>query len=625
MPSISVSDARAAEGGGTIDFTVKVTPPLRGRSISLDYAVIAGTATAGSDYTFELESERTSKNVRIPAGLSTYVIRVPITDDVLDEADEETLTLRLSKPLGEVVKLEGGVDSLTATGIIEDDDPTPVVSISGPDGRISYVSESSTGPVTFTLTIEGPTAETVSIDYMTGEARGVVRQRSGLTGATEGQDYVSATGTVRFQPGEKTKTVTVQLTDDDVSEDTEFFALLVRNSRNAQFKNGAAMDGAGVGILDQDMRGVTVEPTSLMLTEPKDGEKGTAESYRVALTSQPTEDVTVTVEQSGDGATLSTTTLEFTPDNWATAQGVTVTPTGDDDAVNENVMLTHILAGGDYDGLTADGVTVTVMDIDTRGVTLSTTTLAITEGGRGTYTVKLDTQPVASTTVAVTGAGDASVGPAELVFTTRNWSTPQTVTVTAVEDDDAADEPQTMVTHMATGGDYVGIGVDNVRVTITDDDDPRVSVSFEQNSYTVSEGATTSVAVRLSADPERSLSVPLTIVELGGATSTDYSGVPDSLMFSAGQTEKEFTFSATQDTEDDDDESVRVTLGTLPDRVTRGSVSTTTISIMDDDDPSVSVSFEQDSYTLSEGSTTTIGLKLSADPERSVTSTAEGR
>ena len=168
------------------------------------------------------------------------------------------------------------------------------------------------------------------------------------------------------------------------------------------------------------------------------------------------------------------------------------------------------------------------------------------------------------------------------------------------------------------GGDYEGIGADNVRVTIKDDDDPRVSVSFGASSYTVGEGATTSVAVRLSADPERSVSVPLTIVELGGATSTDYSGVPDSLMFSAGQTEKEFTFVSTPDTDDDDGEGVRVTLGTLPDRVTRGSVSTTTISIIDDDDPSVAVSFGSASYTVPEGSTTTVSVTLSADPERRV-------
>ena len=157
----------------------------------------------------------------------------------------------------------------------------------------------------------------------------------------------------------------------------------------------------------------------------------------------------------------------------------------------------------------------------------------------------------------------------------------------------------------------------SVTVSITDDDDPVVSVSFEQSAYTVSEGSGVTVKVTLNAAPERSVQIPLTATGQGGATTADYS-VPASVTFQSGDTEKSFTFTATDDSNDDDGESVELTFGTLPSGVSAGATTTTTVTITDDDDPAVSVSFEQDSYTVSEGSGVTVKVTLSTPPERSV-------
>ena len=72
------------------------------------------------------------------------------------------------------------------------------------------------------------------------------------------------------------------------------------------------------------------------------------------------------------------------------------------------------------------------------------------------------------------------------------------------------------------------------------------------------------MTVTLSADPERTVEVPITTTNQGGATSADYSGVPTSVTFDAGQTSKTITFTAAQDTVDDDGESVELGFGTLP-------------------------------------------------------------
>ena len=118
---------------------------------------------------------------------------------------------------------------------------------------------------------------------------------------------------------------------------------------------------------------------------------------------------------------------------------------------------------------------------------------------------------------------------------------------------------------------------------IDDDDDPEVKVSFAQSSYTAPEGATVSVVVELDADPERSVTIPITATNEGGATAADYS-VPDSVTFAAGETARAVVFTATMDDQDDDDESVQLAFGpTLPPGVTQGTPSTTTVSITDDD------------------------------------------
>ena len=156
-------------------------------------------------------------------------------------------------------------------------------------------------------------------------------------------------------------------------------------------------------------------------------------------------------------------------------------------------------------------------------------------------------------------------------------------------------------------------------VSITDDDVPSVTVSFEQGTYTVAEGGTVEVTVTLSADPERTVTIPITKANQGTASDADYSGVPASVVFNSGETGKSITFSATQDTIDDDGESVQLGFGVLPTGVSTGGTATSTVSITEDDVPSVTVSFGSAAYTVAEGGTVEVTVTLSADPERTVT------
>ena len=109
------------------------------------------------------------------------------------------------------------------------------------------------------------------------------------------------------------------------------------------------------------------------------------------------------------------------------------------------------------------------------GVTVSPTALTVTEEDTtgDSYTVVLDSQPTASVEITVAGhAGtDVTPTPTSLAFTTSDWDTAQTVTVTAGSDADTTNETVTL-THSAasTDSNYQGITIGDVTVTVNDDD-----------------------------------------------------------------------------------------------------------------------------------------------------------
>ena len=120
-------------------------------------------------------------------------------------------------------------------------------------------------------------------------------------------------------------------------------------------------------------------------------------------------------------------------------------------------------------------------------------------------------------------------------------------------------------------------------VNITDNDVRAVMVRYEQASYTVGEGSSVDVKVILSADPERRVTISIRMLDLGGATTDDYSVTPTSLTFNSGETEKSITFAATDDSVNDDGESVRLGFGPLPTGVSAGTPREATVNITDND------------------------------------------
>ncbi|SMN16512.1 extracellular nuclease, putative [uncultured Candidatus Thioglobus sp.] len=82
----------------------------------------------------------------------------------------------------------------------------------------------------------------------------------------------------------------------------------------------------------------------------------------------------------------------------------------------------------------------------------------------------LNTQPTSNVTITLTSNDTtAATVTSPLTFTSGNWSTPQTVTITGVNDADAVSETVT-ISHALSGGGYNAVTMTNFTATMTDDD-----------------------------------------------------------------------------------------------------------------------------------------------------------
>ena len=257
-------------------------------------------------------------------------------------------------------------------------------------------------------------------------------------------------------------------------------------------------------------------------------ENGSA-TYGVSLAAKPAANVTVTPSVSGDDSfSVAPASLTFTPDNYGTAQTLTVTAATDDtELANGSATVAHTAgSAGDahsgYDGVPARNLTATEIDktgeveIRNAAADADITTLGVPEGGSATYKVKLNAPPTGSVTVRLalqptSGDRDITASPTRLSFNASNWNQAKTVTVRAAEDDDYTIGSRT-ISHTASGG---GFNVTHpVDLTASEVDD---EASFEFTNadgdaiagLTVPEGGSADYYVALSTPPASAVQVNL--------------------------------------------------------------------------------------------------------------------
>ena len=263
---------------------------------------------------------------------------------------------------------------------------------------------------------------------------------------------------------------------------------------------------------------------------------------------------------------------------------MTVSAADDSDGRDESVTIGNAAAGGGYNGKSAN-YKATVTD-DDRGLTLSPASVTVAEGSTETYTVKLAAEPAASVTVAVSrtsGDTDLTVDKSSLTFTTSNYNTSQTVTVSAAEDNDYLDGTATY-THTASGGDYGNV---SAALTATEDDNDLPPITLSLNPTSVDENASPT-AVTVTTDRTGSVSVTTVTVKVGKSTDsaisgTDYAAVSDfTITIADGTTSKTGTFTLAPIDNDVDENDKTLTVWAT---VEGFEVAATNLTLVDDDEP----------------------------------------
>ena len=264
-------------------FTVTLTGTRTG-SVTVDYATTGGTARQGSDYT------HTSGSLTFATNESSKTISVPTEEDDIEEPTE-TFTVTLNNPGGATIQ-DG-----TATGTITDDDG-PVTAL--PLLNIIDDTAKEVEQAQFTVTLSRTSTRTVTVDYATADGT-----------AQQGSDYTAAAGTLRFAPGEASKTIPVPTVEDTVEEQTETFTVTLSNPGGATIQ-----DGTATGTITDD-EPVTPLPTlTITDTEVKEGDMA-----EFLVTLRPASDRTATVSfRTVDGTaaagfdyTSTMGTLRFEP------------------------------------------------------------------------------------------------------------------------------------------------------------------------------------------------------------------------------------------------------------------------------------------------------------------------
>jgi hypothetical protein len=258
------------------------------------------------------------------------------------------------------------------------------------------------------------------------------------------------------------QTVTVRGVNDDVDDGDQpyQFSIAATSADPNYVRSVPNLDALNA---DNDTAGFLPPSVgTLSVTEPSG-----STTFTLRLRTQPTQNVTIPL--GVDDATeisVSPAQLVFTAANWADPQTVTVTSVNDD--IADGTATPHVtlgpIASGDtnYAPLTLADINVNSFDDDSAVVRIaSTPTLSTFEVGTSTtFTVVLTSEPSVTTTIGLSSNDitEATVSPALLTFTAANWATPQTVTVTGVQDAPIAldgDQPYVItVASPAGAGEY---------------------------------------------------------------------------------------------------------------------------------------------------------------------------
>lgn len=431
------------------------------------------------------------------------------------------------------------------------------------------------------------------------------------------------------------QTVTVIPTHDYVSNGTRSVVISHKpSSTDVHYQNlsNTSWSNVTVTITDAiDTPGITFSSNSVPLAT----EGATlANAYTVVLNTKPTANVVVTLTPDSS-LQVSPSTITFTPTtgDWDVPRQVHILPIHDYYAQGTHVgIINHSAVSTDpnytspaiqFSDLSGN-VSVTIMDIDSVGVSLSKSSVAVTENGTtDTYTVNLLSKPTQDVEIYLQDASPSalvSLSPSPLIFSPDTWNplAPQTVTVTAIHDylKNSINPRGTLILHSANSGDetYNGINIASISASVTDSDTGGLLI-FKPGggSVAITEGgASDEYAFQLTSIPNDTVTVTLTSSDNQATTSAYiYTFTP-----SNWNTPQYATISAIDDSIQEGTHYgiITHTLSSL-DSNFNGLISYQTATITDNDAAGITVTLPNGVINIAEaGPTDTYYVKLNSLP-----------
>ena len=473
--ALSVSPATLAEGAG--ETRVTVTATVMG-STTYATATTVTVSVAGSGAAGAVDFGAVSDfDIVIPAGAgsATGTFKLTPTADAIAETDE-TVTVSGSANNSATVS--------PATLTITDDEGAPTVTLALSP---SSIAESGSGNIaTVTARLSGASSAATEVTV----------SATAVSPALPGDFTLSSNKVLTIAAGATTSTGRVTITAVDNAVDAPDKTVTV---------SGAASGGNGVAdpadarltITDDD----TTPTVTLVLSPSSIAESGSGNVARVTArlsgASSAATEVTVSAAAvspavSGDFRLSSNKVLTIAAGATTSTGTVTITAVDNDvDAPDKTVTVSGAASGGNGVASPADA-TLTVTDDERAGVMVSPTAVTVEEnGGTDSFTVVLTSEPTANVTIAVSSSdtGAATVSPMSLTFTSSNWSSPRTVTVTGVNDPLGNADHSATITHLVSGsGGYDGVTAADVAVTVLDVNEPPVADAGDD--WTVAQNAT---------------------------------------------------------------------------------------------------------------------------------------
>ena len=208
--TISIHDGRAPEDAGMLHLPVRLSRKSS-RVVSVFFESSDILAEAGRDYT-------SSRGIVVfESGSTEGVVTITVLEDELDEEAEETFQVTLLQATN------AAIARAVATGTIVDNDGMPLL-------RIGDITASENGgEAVFTVSLSVPSMRMVSATYRTFDGT-----------AQAGTDYVMASGTLTFAPGEVEEEVRVRLIRDERDWREETFSLALESAWNATLEDAIA-------------------------------------------------------------------------------------------------------------------------------------------------------------------------------------------------------------------------------------------------------------------------------------------------------------------------------------------------------------------------------------------------